>query len=225
VVAPPRSPQPGQCGPPVGERPSARPQLGREVIAAFRRRHLEDTLTELCAEQGYRATTITDVTRRAHVARNTVYEHFANKEAIFLALLERRFAELFERVETTCSASDDDPRPRVEAGLGAVLGWVAAEPVAARACLVEAACATPRALQVYLGATARFTDLLRGCAPVSPTRPDSVEDLLVGGIASTLRYLVLAGEAERAPSLLPGLGEFLWQPYLVEGEDPTGGEW
>lgn len=61
--------------------------------------------------------------------------------------------------------------------------------------------------------------------PVSPTRPDSVEDLLVGGIVSTLRYLVLAGEAERAPSLLPGLGEFLWQPYLVEGEDPVGGEW
>ena len=37
------------------------------------------------AERGYAATTITDVVRHARVSRRTFYEHFADKEACFLA--------------------------------------------------------------------------------------------------------------------------------------------
>jgi AcrR family transcriptional regulator len=199
---------------------SPRPQLSREVIVAFRRRHLEDTLAELCAEQGYRATTIADVTRRARVARATVYEHFASKEDIFLALLGRAIAELSERVETACATAGTDSEARLRAGLSALLRWIAAEPVSARAVFVEAFCATPATMRRYLDAIEHFTTLLAAAVPSEVPRPATTEESLVGGVASLLGGLLRSGDAQRAPDLQPQLLIFLRGPFLAAWPPP-----
>jgi AcrR family transcriptional regulator len=51
------------------------------------RRRLLDALAESIAENGYRDTTVADIVRRARTSRRTFYEHFADKEASFIALL------------------------------------------------------------------------------------------------------------------------------------------
>jgi TetR/AcrR family transcriptional regulator, regulator of autoinduction and epiphytic fitness len=43
---------------------------------------------ELFTRYGYRKTSIDDIARAAHVAKRTVYLHFENKAAVFLAILE-----------------------------------------------------------------------------------------------------------------------------------------
>lgn len=53
---------------------------------SFRQRLL-DALAESITEVGYRGTTIADIVRRARTSRRTFYEHFADKEACFIALL------------------------------------------------------------------------------------------------------------------------------------------
>jgi AcrR family transcriptional regulator len=51
------------------------------------RKRLLDALAESIAADGYRNTTVADIVRRARTSRRTFYEHFAGKEACFIALL------------------------------------------------------------------------------------------------------------------------------------------
>jgi AcrR family transcriptional regulator len=201
----------------------ARPQLDRSVVSSFKRRRIADALAELCIEQGFRATTIDHVARRAHVSRTTIYELFENREQIFIAVLDRAIPELFERTEAACQAAALGSRHRLEAGLGAVLAWVAEEPVAAWSCLVEALAATPESLDRYLQAIARFTVLLGSVVPAEVQRPKTTEESLVGGVASILSGLIRGGEASSAPELLPQLTVFLRGPFLATGPAPPRG--
>jgi AcrR family transcriptional regulator len=50
---------------------------------------LLDAALELFAEQGYGATSIPDICARAGLTKGAFYSNFANKEALFLALLDR----------------------------------------------------------------------------------------------------------------------------------------
>jgi AcrR family transcriptional regulator len=189
--------------------------LSREIVLAFKRRHIEDALAELCLERGYRATTIADISRRTRVARATIYEHFENKENAFLSLLDRASQDLFDRVEAACASVGEDSEQRLEAGIGALLAWVAEEPPSAWACLVESLCATPESLRHYLKAIERFTTLLAGAVPNEVPRPATTEESLVGGVASLLSGLLRSGDAQRAPELAPQLLIFLRGPFLA----------
>jgi AcrR family transcriptional regulator len=144
-----------------------------------------------------------------------VYEHFAGKEAIFLALFDRASAELRERVDSACAAAPQDSEARLRAGLNALLAWVAAEPASAWVCFVESLCATPASLRRYLDAIEDFTALLAGAVPSEVRRPATTEESLVGGVASLLSGLLRRGEALRAPELAPQLLAFLRGPFLA----------
>ena len=76
------------------------------------------------AEKGFHAARIQDIAERARVAVGTVYNHFAQKEELFVATLEARRAEMLEEV----ARHPDDPRD-VEAELRAfyrrIFGYIA----------------------------------------------------------------------------------------------------
>jgi len=57
---------------------------------------------ELFTQYGYRKTSINDIARLAQVAKRTVYLHFENKAAVFLAILEY----LGEQVRQRCAAAE-----------------------------------------------------------------------------------------------------------------------
>jgi AcrR family transcriptional regulator len=195
---------------------SMRPRLDRKFIVSFRRRRLMVAMAQLCVERGYRATTIAHIASQAGVARNTVYDNFPNREALFLALLEEATGELLGEVETACLGAGEEGEARFEAALAAILEWIAANPAFAWVLLVEAPCSCPAAFDHHLETTARFIELLRASVPDDIERPEVIEEMLVGGITSILRYLVHNGEAERAPELLPTLTAFADVPYLPD---------
>src|SRR6202012_4253142 len=85
---------------------TARPQLPPEFIAAHKRRRMIDAMAELCAEQGYEATKIADVVRRAHVARKTLYDNFSGKEELSLAAFDTTVAEADAAVADACESVD-----------------------------------------------------------------------------------------------------------------------
>jgi len=170
-------------------------------------------IIELTAAQGYEATQVADIVRAAHVARKTLYDNFDGKEDLFLAAFDHSIAELTDAVHGACEAADGGWEERIEAGLGAFLGFVAEHPATARVCMVEALAATPTASARHDAAQLRFVELLKESAPRGTGLPETLEESLVGGVTWIVSRLIRRGQAERAAELLPELSEFVLGPY------------
>ena len=176
-----------------------------------------DALAELTAEQGYDATKISDIVKRAGVARKTLYDNFQGKEEVFLAAFDSARDEVLRRVEEGSEGGEDEWQARIEGGLAAFLGYVAEQPTLARMCMVEALSATPVTTRRYEDALERFVELARQTLPQDGRLPDTIAETLVGGVAWIVYQQIRRGEAERAEDLLPELTEFMVAPYLGAG--------
>lgn len=203
-----------------------RPELPREFIAGHKRRRMMDAMAELSAEQGYEATKIADIVRRAGVARKTLYDNFDGKEDLFLAAFTTAIRELRMAVDEACAEADGIWQKRVEAGLAATLEFFAQRPAVARMCLVEALSATPVSSTRYDAAVEQFVDLLRLSTPSESGLPQTIEETLVGGVAWILNQQIRRGEASRLMDLLPELSEFVLSPYhgVAQLGSQPGGE-
>ena len=197
--------------------PSVRPALPREFIALHKQRRIMDALAELTSEQGYEATKISDIVKRAGVARKTLYDNFEGKEEVFLAAFDSARDEVLRRVEEGGGDSDEDWEDRIEGGLAAFLGYVAEQPSLARMCMIEALSATPETTRRYEDALEAFVALARQTLPRDERLPDTIAETLVGGVAWIVYQQIRRGEAERAEDLLPELTEFMMAPYLGAG--------
>jgi AcrR family transcriptional regulator len=191
----------------------AQHELPREFVALHKRRRITDAIAELTAEQGYEATKIGDIVRRAGVARKTLYDNFEGKEEAFLAAFDAAAEDVLGRIEEVCAEAESDWEGRVEAGLGALLAYVAEEPAQARMCMVEAMSATPAATRRYEDAVQAFVELTGRNVPHSDQLPETMEETLVGGVAWIVHQKIRRHEAEKAMDLLPELAEFMLAPY------------
>jgi AcrR family transcriptional regulator len=196
---------------------SIRPALPREFIALHKQRRIMDALAELTSEQGYEATKISDIVKRAGVARKTLYDNFEGKEEVFLAAFDAARDEVLRRVEEAGSDVEDDWQDRIEAGLAAFLGFVAEQPTLARMCMIESLSATPATTKRYEDSLETFVELTRQTLPRDERLPDTIAETLVGGVAWIVYQQIRRGEAERAEDLLPELTEFMMAPYLGAG--------
>jgi AcrR family transcriptional regulator len=70
---------------------------------------------------GIRKTTMEDIAKEARAGKATLYRHFANKDAVIDALLEREAARLDRRLRTAAAERPTPPvasRPRSSSGCG-----------------------------------------------------------------------------------------------------------
>ena len=58
----------------------------RAVLHELQRRHIIDGFVRAATDKGYADVTIADIVGDAHVSKRTFYEHFADKQAVYLAL-------------------------------------------------------------------------------------------------------------------------------------------
>jgi len=203
--------------PPGAQAKPTRPELSREFIAVHKRRRIMDAIAELTAEQGYEATKIADIVRRAGVARKTLYDNFDGKEELFLATFDAAVAELTARVEASCASAEGGWSERVDAGLTAFLDYLAEQPALAKMCMIEALSATPAATRHYEDAVQRFVTLVRDATPHDGDLPETIEETLVGGVSWIVYQQIRRGETERSLDLLPALSEFVSRPYRGGG--------
>ncbi len=196
---------------------STRPELPREFVASHKRRRMMDAIADLTACQGYEATKIADIVRRAAVARKTLYDNFDGKEDLFLSAINSTMTEMRVVVEEACEENGAGEEGIV-AGLEALLDFVAAHPTASRMCMVEAISATPSSARLYDAGVHDFVALLRRSAPEGVDLPETIEESLIGGVAWILQVQIRKGGAERAPELLPELSQFVLSPYFGVGK-------
>ena len=95
--------------------------------AEQRRRQLLDVAGEVFSERGFHATSMDDVATAAGVTKPVLYQHFRNKRALFLELLDdvgnQLLAQLAAAIEPGVGG-----RARVEAGFNAYFRFVRDSP-------------------------------------------------------------------------------------------------
>jgi AcrR family transcriptional regulator len=213
---------PAEYPPELSRLPPGRHGLPRDFVVHNQRERLIAGLAEAVAEKGYGGTTIADITRHAAVSRRTFYEHFDGKDECFVAAFDTVTQQLRERIEQAYKAADEWTEG-IRAGIGAMLGFLAAEPNLARLAMVEALVAGPVVVERYDAAVQTFLPYLEEGRKGRPKKvlarlSDSTEEALVGGMVSLVSRRIVAGQTEELESLLPDLVEFTLAPYVGNDE-------
>lgn len=101
------------------------------AVPGQRRDRREDLLVAAArcfVAAGIRRTTMEDVAREARAGKATLYRHFANKDALLDALLDREADRLDRRLRTALAEHDDAPG-RIEAAFVAGVTFFVTHPV------------------------------------------------------------------------------------------------
>jgi len=137
------------------------------------------------AAEGYDDTSMDRIAARAKVSKPVLYDHFASKQALFLAVLESIRDGLLAHGEAIAQ-TEGDPQERFRRSVDAFLQFVEREPDAARV-LLTVPRGDPRAArlsrEVQAGASAGIAHLLVAFMPDSaPWRVQAASEFLKEGL-------------------------------------------
>ncbi|HTT93875.1 MAG TPA: TetR family transcriptional regulator [Solirubrobacterales bacterium] len=161
------------------------------------------------AERGYEGTRLEDIERISGVSGRSFYDLFPDKEAAFVAALERLLGAALAELRAAIEAEEG-----TEERLRSLAAAVEAQAPAARMCLIEAAVAGERPAALLEDAIGRTEGLLRGRLARSPAHaemPAEMASAAVGAVLELLRRSLMredAGLAEVTPGLLAFLAGF-----------------
>jgi AcrR family transcriptional regulator len=161
--------------------------LTADERAGRRRAQLLAAGLEVFGTQGWSGTTVRDISAGAGLSQRYFYEHFAGREACFLAVLDGIAAD----VERIARETGGTPEARAHATLAALAHYFTADPRRARVAFVESF-ATPEfraRRKALLAAFAQLAARLMRALHPDPADPASLERsayLLSGGIAEML---------------------------------------
>lgn len=196
--------------------PAGRHGLPREFIVQNQRERIVTALVDTVAERGYNATTVANITKAASVSRRTFYEHFADKEACFLAAYEMVADHIATSMRAAAEAFEEWPQ-KVRAALATMLRFLAGEPALARLYLIEPVAAGGEIAARHRASMQGLVEILKAGRPVHAGErplPEATEETLVGGIVSLVVREISSGRAEQLEQLLPDLVELALAPYI-----------
>jgi AcrR family transcriptional regulator len=209
-----------------GKFPAGVRKLPADLVSAVQRERLIAAMLRAAAELGYRALNVQDVIERAGVSRPTFYEHFANKEACFLAAFDITATRLRERVAAAAGKAGDNLRDRLRFGLETILHFAATDPDAAQTLIVEARAASPAAAMHRNDLLDHFAGCIdtqvRELCPDAPSYSAITAAGIVGGVEALLYSRLCKGELDDLDSLLPSMMYFLVLPF--EGHEAASEE-
>lgn len=195
--------------------PPGRHGLTRSFVERNQRERILAGVAGEANEVGYAAMTVESIISRAGVSRRTFYEHFKNKHEAYLAAYDEVTARLVRRVVTAVEAEEGFVA-RTEAGLAALLSFLAADPAVARMCVVEVMAAGPDAIERRAESVRAFAALVDRHARelLDEHVPLLTAETIVGGIYEVVYARVLRGETATLPELLPDLVYSASLPYV-----------
>ena len=184
--------------------------------AAGHRDRITGGLAAAIAEKGYATVTIADVVRHARVSKRTFYEHFADKEACFLALYAETSDELLELIAEAAASAEGTWDARLGAAARAYFERVAREPELIRAALLEIQAAGPRARGLRREVQRRYAEQLRTLSIAAAADEPGISALtpalataVVGGLNELMLEAAEAGQAARMGELAAAATELI----------------
>ena len=195
--------------------------LTRNQVAASQRARLQAALVEVVAAQGYPASTIAEISRRAGVSPRTFYEHFQNKQDCLFAAYDAFVDVLLTRMGAEVTP-DTDWHEFITSALNGYLGTLEGDPVAARAFLIEMEAAGPAARRRRRRAYEQFAELIKARHDVIRRRdrslaplPDRVYLALAHGVRELVCDALEASARPRLRELGPDL--LFWITATIRG--------
>jgi len=97
------------------------PKLTQKVIDS-RKSVIEEAARELLIKQGFHATSMRDISKRAEVSLGNLYNYYETKEAIFESIINRYLKEVDERLKTIFEEINEPLEPTDLRKLGEMVG-------------------------------------------------------------------------------------------------------
>jgi AcrR family transcriptional regulator len=205
-------------GPPAPELAAALDAARGDATETHRPR-LVGAMAALLAERGYSSLTIADIARQAHVSKRTFYEHFADKDACFIACYET-LSDMVLQAIVDSMAGDMPWAKRLRASTKAYLTALESQPALTRTLMMDIYAAGPEALRVRRQVQKRFADNLRRIVdqgrkenPKVPRLSPAMATAIIGGINELVLVAVEEGRADRLTEL-SGTADALLQAVL-----------
>lgn len=160
-------------------------------------------------EKGFAEASVQDSLDRSGVPRSRFYVHFANKEDCFARAYRVAAGKLCDEILAAAGRAEGWPA-RYRAGVAELLGFVSAEPLMARALLVEPHAAGPAVAATYEGAVKRLTAAVDTARHQVDTHspPPLTARFVVATVEFTVREGLTGGKGDPCISLLPELVHF-----------------
>lgn len=186
------------------------------MVVHHQRERILAAVVELVAERGYRAVSVAAIVKRARTGRLKFYELFDSKEDTFLAAYDAGLQQAAGRVGAALEGAGDPVAERLDAGIGALLGFLDERPDLARAMVVEAPLLGAAMGDRRESTLAAFRPLLAGARDgAKKTKlPGEVEESVLDGLYWLLYDAILGGKPKRLAKLRPALVEFALLPFV-----------
>lgn len=193
----------------------------RTSAHADQRRRILRAVGELVAERGYSDVTVELIVKRARCSFKTFYKHFSGKEECFIALFETAFSATERTIRERLAQEPGPWADHVALALRTWIEQIVAEPLIARAVIVDSPIVGPAITDRYEQGTKAFVPLFRAGRDLNPRGSDlpvTIEDTLAGSVFWSVYQRLVVGEAEQLPELLPELIEVVLRTYLGQAE-------
>ncbi len=188
--------------------------MSTRLPAEQRRRQLLDIARDIFADRGFHATAMDDIAAIAGVTKPVLYQHFDNKRALFLELLDDVGEQLLLALSSAISG-DLTGRARVEEGFAAYFRFVTANPAAFRLLFGAAVRNDPDFAQhaeaALDNAALEISKMIE--LPVDDEHRLLLAHAIVGMAEATSRRSIASEDAEDHPnaeSLASRLAELAW---------------
>ncbi len=172
---------------------------------------------------GYRQATVRQLCKQAELTDRYFYESFASLEDLLVAVYEREFSRLEQRLLAVleATAQSQDPMAGIRQGLDALF-TMAKDPGVARVCWMEVLGVSPRVDQVYKACVDRFGDIILQAARMHlpQWRPTTTESRLlgvglVGAIVQTVTHWLMNGHKESKRAMVDATAQLFEGLMLV----------
>jgi AcrR family transcriptional regulator len=174
--------------------------LPPEEVAADQRERLYEAMIKAVNENGFVATTISDLVAGAGVSRRSFYEHFANKEECLLATYDALIGRLTARI-VEAHDSEDEWTNQIETFVRALFEASSDRPDAARLVSVEMGAAGPVGIERWARDAERlsqFVTYIFEQAPGEGSVPAPIARAIVGALRTILYSRVRRERSSRS---------------------------
>src|SRR5437762_3629057 len=182
-----------------------------------RHQRILDAATRVFSAKGYHASLVDEIAAEADTSKGGVYFHFPNKQAIFLALLDRLAIILRERLETAV-ATQPAPIARADAALHVVLQTFGSHRRLARLFMVEALGAGPEFNVRMIQIRVDFADLIRAhlddavaCGAIPPLDTATAATAWFGAVNEVVTHWAVAEQPGQLEDVYPTIRTRLLQ--------------
>jgi AcrR family transcriptional regulator len=191
-------------------------QIKRRMPAPARRERIVAAALEEFAAGGYAGTSMGAIAERAGITRAVLYDHFASKQALYLALLEERNTAFLSHVSARITGSGN-ARQRMRETIETVFAFAEQEPASWRLLFGgdvpgegKPARARRRVHTQLVAAVAALLAADAQAAGIEPAAREAIVEMLIAALCGAVEWRAQNPDFERE-RLVDAAMELLWR--------------